>query len=100
MCSSDVIPPDVLPRLRFDDKTRNRYAGKKVEFDMRRTSTVVSPRGRVHLEEHSGFATACDIDLMGRGDWSDNVSQRQPNCRPCIAHALRWPARYFFSEVP
>jgi hypothetical protein len=86
-------------RVLFVTRLPARYAGRRLVFDLRRTSTVVSPRGRVHLAEDSGLATTCDIDLMGRGDWSDNVNDLQPDCKGCIERALMRPTRYFFAEV-
>ena len=69
----------------------------KVVFDLRRTTTAVSSRGRVHITSVSGLETLCGLDLAERHlTWTENLDNRQPDCDWCVRRAVELPHRYSF----
>lgn len=67
-------------------------------FDLRRITTVISPRGRVHVCRYltEGQSTMCNINLLDghHPDWGENLDDKQPDCRPCVKGAMLSPLTY------
>lgn len=67
-------------------------------FDLTRTVTIASPRGKVHVSQDSAMSTVCGLDLIGRGDWLE-ARDRQPDCYACIEYAYRHAWRFHFTAA-
>jgi hypothetical protein len=65
-------------------------------FDLTRTITIASPRGKVHVSEDSAMSTVCGLDLIGRPEWLEG-GDRQPDCYACIEYAFRRSWRFHFT---
>lgn len=72
-----------------------------VVFDLRRTTTVVSSTGCVHITDANGAWTVCGLSLLDRDRvlWSENLEDRQPGCAHCVAYAVNRPVRFAFAEA-
>lgn len=94
-------PPLDLVRAEHDllwTLTQSPRGKRRLSFDLSRTVTVVTPRGKVHLSADNGMFTVCRLDLMGRPDWLDH-RDRQPDCDGCLDYAWMHPVHFHFTLV-